>query len=290
MSTQREFYNKSSDEFCKEISQDDEKLRILYKTFYGRILLKTIFARRYFSYFAGAYYSSKISKNKLLKFFKENNLSEKYNIENYASFNAFFSRKEHRDIKAQNGALLCPADSLVMCFDISENLHLNIKNSNYSLNELLQDKALAQKYIGGVCFVHRLTLKDYHRYIFPDSGEFIAYKHIKGSLHTVRPIGGIKDNYFKNTRCISVLKTKHFGNAVYAQVGAMLIGKITNHKKQGAFLQAEEKGKFEYGGSTIIMLFEKDRLIPLNIIKQMSNSGIETKINLGEHIAYAKKA
>ncbi len=289
MSNERYYYSKESGKLCREHSSDDKKLHILYKTLPGRVLLKAVFARRYFSFLAGLFYSSKFSKKKLDVFLSEHYPNKEYSAENYNSFNEFFTRKEQRHITVQKNALLSPADSLTMCFYIEDNLTLNIKNSTYNLCELFSNKALAQKYSGGICFVHRLTLKDYHRYIFPCNGEITAYKRIKGSLHTVRPISGIKGNYFKNTRCITLFKSDVFNSCAFVEIGAMLVGKITNRKESGKFLQGEEKGMFEYGGSTIVQLFEKGALKPCEIIEKMSALGIETKMSLGEIIAHAEK-
>ena len=42
------------------------------------------------------------------------------------------------------------------------------------------------------------------------------------------------------------------------EVGALLVGKISNHTQSGFVMRGEEKGYFEFGGSTIVLLLEKN--------------------------------
>ena len=62
----------------------------------------------------------------------------------------------------------------------------------------------------------------------------------------------------------------------------MLIGKIVNEQKL-IFKKGEEKGHFEFGGSTIVLLIEKDIDIN-NIILDNTNKEIETIVKLGNYI------
>ena len=54
------------------------------------------------------------------------------------------------------------------------------------------------------------------------------------------------------------MKTKHFGDALQMEVGALMVGKIANHDGAGSMRRVIEKGYFQFGGSTIILLLEKD--------------------------------
>ncbi len=281
------YYSRAQNKMCEESAPADKKLNFLYKTVRGRILLKTVFARRWFSFLVGRYYTSVHTGKKLKRFIGRHPELSAYNYKDFKSFNDFFTREEERHCAQQEGVAISPADGLVMCFDIDSGLTLSIKGAKYSLQELLQDAQLAQKYIGGRCFIYRLTLLDYHRYSYIDDGEICSTKYIKGALNTVRPMGTQKDSYFKNSRCVSVFATKNFGTVANVEVGAMLVGKIKNHKSSGAFVRMEERGYFEYGGSTVIQLFEKGKITPCSDINNMSAQGVETKISTGEIIGNA---
>ena len=60
--------------------------------------------------------------------------------------------------------------------------------------------------------------------------------------------------YKENAREYTLLKTKQFGTILMMEVGAMMVGKITNlHKNPATVKKGQEKGNFEFGGSTIIL-------------------------------------
>ena len=61
-----------------------------------------------------------------------------------------------------------------------------------------------------------------------------------------------------------------------------MVGKIVNENKQ-TFKKGEEKGHFEFGGSTVIMLINKDIKINDKIIDN-SEKDIETIVKLGQSI------
>ena len=70
----------------------------------------------------------------------------------------------------------------------------------------------------------------------------------------------------------------------YIEVGAMLVGRIVD-EGIGIFAKGQEKGHFEPGGSTVIILANNIK-IDEDIMEQ-SVSGIETKVRYGERIGTA---
>ena len=126
-------------------------------------------------------------------------------------------------------------------------------------------------------------MDDYHHYIFPDDGKILDTKYIDGRLHTVQPIAFKKYKVFhENSREITFLNCDNLGDICYIEVGALLIGKIVNINKT-EFKKGEEKGHFEPGGSTVIMLINKDIEINEKILEN-SKKGIETIVKMGQCI------
>ena len=74
----------------------------------------------------------------------------------------------------------------------------------------------------------------------------------------------------------------NLGKVVQIEVGALLIGCIRNNN-QKYFIKGEEKGYFEFGGSTIILLLKDNVKIDEDIIEQI-NQGREVKVSIGERI------
>ncbi|MBO5742942.1 MAG: phosphatidylserine decarboxylase [Clostridia bacterium] len=260
----------------------------LYTTFAGRMLLKILTAPAV-SKMAGSFMESFLSKFIIEPFIKKNKIDmSDYKIENWKCFNHFFTRNLRpgkRPIDMNPVSLISPCDGYLTVYNISDDSSFEIKNSVYTLDELLMDSNLASEYHGGLCLVFRLTPSDYHRYIYPDTGAKLKNTYIPGIFHTVRPVAFKKYPVFKtNSREYTVLGTNNFDDVVFMEVGAMMVGKIVNYHQEYNFTKGEEKGRFEFGGSTIIMLIKKDVALIDTEIKSASNRGEEYKVKLGESI------
>lgn len=157
-----------------------------------------------------------------------------------------------------------------------------IKHSIYTVEELIKEKK-EYKY----ALVFRLCVDDYHHYIYPDKGKVMSSKHINGILHTFQPIAFKKYKVFnENDREVTFLKCNNLGEVCMIEVGAMMVGKIVN-KSINSFSKGDEKGHFEFGGSTVIMLVNKDININKKIIEN-SKKDIETIVKMGEKIGTYK--
>ena len=80
------------------------------------------------------------------------------------------------------------------------------------------------------------------------------------------------------------MHTDNLGDVGQLEVGAMMVGKICNHHGEYSFMKGEEKGMFMFGGSTIVQLFEKDRIRPDSDILRNTRDGFETVVHYGEKI------
>lgn len=276
---------------CKD--NPNKGLSFLYNTYVGRIILKPLVKSKFISALTGKFMDSSISKFMIKPFIKSHNIKmEEYITKKYNSFNDFFIRnikKEARLINDNKNALIAPCDSKLTCYKITKDLKFNVKNSTYSVSSLINDENVANAFNEGYALVFRLSPEDYHHYLFCDDGIIINNYKIDGKYHSVNPI--VYDNYKvfrENTRECTLIKTNNFKNIMYVEVGALLVGKICNIKKQGKFKKGEEKGYFMYGGSTVILLIQKDALLIDDEIIKNSNKNIETCVKCGEKIGEKK--
>lgn len=274
-----------------ESSGQSEVLGILYKTLFGRILLKVL-VLPIVSEIIGKFMDSALSGFLVKPFIERNKIDmRQYREQKYRSFNDFFTRKiksSARPIADGADDLISPCDSKLTVYPISERSVFEIKGSMYSVSDLLKSPATARRYCGGTCMIFRLCVDDYHRYCFIDSGIKSESVYIKGELHTVNPVALEHYNIYKrNSREYTVLRTDNFGDVVHAEVGAMLVGKICNRNLH-RFRKGEEKGMFKYGGSTVVLLFEKDKVTIDSDILENSRNGIETVVKYGEKIGKSK--
>lgn len=282
-----EIYDRKLKKVVDEVDTNAKSVQFLYNNFFGRIILK-VATRPFISKLNGIRYSKKRSAKIIDKFVLKNEIDmSEYPVKEYSSFNDFFTReiiKEKRPISNKKDDLISPCDSLLTVYRISDDLTFKLKNSIYTVSELLRDEELAKKYNDGYLLLFRLTVRDYHHYCFIDDGAREEYKKIDGVLHTVNPIACKKVKvYSENSREYGVLHLNNFGDVIHMEVGALMVGKIKNRDVK-EFKRGDEKGYFEFGASTIIMLFEKDKIkIDEDILTQSMND-IETRVKYGETI------
>lgn len=285
-----DYYNRQKGTIEKEKEVGGKAIEWLYQTSFGRLLLKLLVGPSFSNWKAKQ--NSKPSSAKKIADFVENydiDLSEAEK-DSFHSFNDFFTRKlkpTARPIDSNPQSVVAVCDGKLQVFPLNHQTQFTIKNSQYSLLDIIQDEMLAETFKGGYCFVYRLSMDDYHRYIYPDGGRCLTEGRIKGKLHTVRPIAHEFVSVFsENTRHWQLLATQHFGQLLYMEVGAMLVGKIQNHG-HSRFERGQEKGYFEYGASTIIVCYQKDKLKVAGDILRQSRAGVEVKVKLGEKVGEA---
>lgn len=271
----------------------EKTLSFFYENAFGRVLTKLL-CRRFISNIVKAYMESPLSKGRIKKLVKLHNIDmNEYENREFLSFNDFFTRKiadGKREIDENPASVISPADSKLTVYDIDEESVYRIKGCDYSIVKLLGgDYELSREFLGGKCFIYRLTVDNYHRYCYPDGGREVSYRFIPGVLHTVNPIATARyDVYGKNCRELTVIDTDNFGKIAYIEVGAMLVGRINNYHPENSFNRGDEKGYFSFGGSTIILLYKKDTVSVDSDIAENSKTEIETTVKYGEKVASLK--
>ncbi len=266
--------------------KESTAIRFLYNTFVGRCILK-LFIQPKFSEKMYHYLSSPLSKWMIPYYINKYDIDmSQYHNKKYVSFNDFFTRRKMRQFdEADDSALIAPCDGYLSVYKIQPELKFMVKHVEYDIEALLDNKELAKSYNGGYCMIFRLAPYNYHRYIYIDDGQIEYKKRINGVLHCVRPeICGKLPVYIMNTREYTVTKSRNFGKIVQMEVGALLVGRISNSNSRPEVCRYLEKGYFEFGGSTIILLFEKSKVVPYFNILKNSASGIETPVEIGKTI------
>ena len=289
-------------------------LDFLYGNVFGRILLKYVAAAPWFSRWRGGRRDRPESKEDILPFLEENRIDLSdggfgpgWQADGFATFNEFFTRqrdygayyaalREHgllADPASERAELPAVADARLSVWPVGPDLAVPVKQSVYTLKELVGQRAHdidLTPFEGGHCLVFRLGVDDYHRYVFPDSGRLVRRYFIPGELHTVRPVSERYRVYARNARSVSILDTDHFGPLLTVEVGAMLVGHIVEHPLPTiAFDALQEKGYFEFGGSTVLLVTGPNVTIDTDLL-EASARGDEVKVRLGEPVGRKGKA
>jgi len=273
-------------------SFQDKFLKALYTNIVGRALVNLL-VNPVVSKIGGRLLSTSASKILIKPFVKSNNIDlSKYEKQEFDSYNDFFIRKIKKNERIVNmdcKVLISPCDSKLSVHKINKNRHFFIKNTLYSTKTLLKDAKLSKKYSGGYAMIFRLTVDDYHRYCYVDNGIKTNNIFIQGVLHTVNPIANdILPIYKENSREYSILQSDNFGEVLMMEVGALMVGKIVNYHQSRRVKKGQEKGRFEFGGSTVILLIEKDKVIIDQDVLDNTQNEYETIVKMGEQIGVKK--
>ena len=268
----------------------DRLLEWMYGRAVGRCFVRLMICP-WVSRAAGWLLDRRISALAVPGFIKKNRIRmDDFEQRTFTSFNDFFTRRvraERRPIDREPAHLIAPCDSKLTAFPIGEDSRFRIKGVEYTLEGLLRDKALADRFLGGTLLLFRLTVGDYHRYSYVDSGFIGPETHIDGVFHTVNPAAASRyPIYRENTREFALLESEHFGSLLQMEVGAAMVGRIVNEPGNRAVRRGEEKGRFEFGGSTVIVLLQKDAAVIDEDILRNTREDVETVVHLGEKIGH----
>ena len=278
----------------KEIRGNDGQDRVLnrlYGSKLGRVLVKGL-AQPWVSRLGGAVLNSRLSALFVPKFARKHGIcGDDYPTMEYPSYNAFFCRKilpEKRPIAREANILISPCDGKLRYVPLGEGTTFTVKHTQYTLESLTKNPAIAEAFMGGTLLIFRLTVDDYHRYCYIADGTKTENTHIQGIFHSVNPAAEAAFPLYKeNTREYCLLHTQEFGQVLMMEVGAMLVGKIQNLHGAGSVTRGQEKGHFEFGGSTVILCLQKDKIRMDGDIVRNSSEGIETLVRMGEAIGTA---
>ena len=200
--------------------------------------------------------------------------AERENYRDYTTFNDFFTRTLKPGAREFTGLISSPADGVVSaCGAIQERSLIQAKGKQYTLEKLLADASLAEKFSKGSFATIYLSPKDYHRVHIPTDGLLAAGNYIPGRLFSVNKATteSVDDLFAINERYVMQFDTPQGAMAVI-MVGAMIVAgirpawqddvfpprKFDKHKFEPPkpFNQGDELGSFLMG-STAIVLLEK---------------------------------
>lgn len=214
-------------------------------------------------------------------------------IENFKTFNEFFYRKlkpgsRPCDSPENEQVAVSPADCRMMAFPtIDDATNIWIKGTEFSIPKLLDDADEAKAFEGGALAIFRLAPQDYHRYHSPVDGTITKIHQVEGQYYTVNPmaIRTTLDVYGDNKRDVVYMDTKAFGKVAIVCIGAMMVGSIKLTANVGDYLaRTDELGYFAFGGSTLVVLFEKNTMIFDDDLVENANTSLETLVRVGSHI------
>ena len=287
------YIERASGEIKTENVPGEGMLKWLYASATGKAALHLLVKRKIVSAVGGRYMDSKHSTKRISSFINEHHINlnecEFNNIQHYKTFNEFFYRKLKKDARPIGAGVVSPADGKILAFQSMNDISsFFIKGSEFNLQTFLNDEVLAKKYETGAMAIVRLAPADYHRYHFPASGKASESIKIKGHYFSVSPLAlrGSLRIFCENKREYCTLSTDDYGDILIVDIGATMVGSIIQTYKAGAKVnKGDEKGYFAFGGSTLVLLFEKGKITFDADLVENTKKGMETAIKVGEKIA-----
>jgi phosphatidylserine decarboxylase len=242
--------------------------------------------------------------NQIIKIYGVNmSESKEQDINNFSSFNHFFTRelkKDARPVNSEVGSIACPADGAVSQAGLIEQGNVfQAKGKSFTALELLGgDEKLAATFENGSFTTIYLSPKDYHRMHMPIKGTLTDMIHIPGRLFSVNTAttNSVPGLFARNERVACIFDTE-VGPMALILVGAIFVSSIETtwhgvvtppniksirswqYQDENAVVieKDEEMGRFNMG-STIIVLFGEDK------IKWDAEFKAGKTVNLGEMI------
>lgn len=278
----------------------EQAIRFLYgnsllsKTL-GKIALHGLAKWPFVSAIYGRIQSSPSSKKNVAPFIKRFGMDTSEFLapaDSYTSFNDFFIRKLKPEARPMASGPVIPADGRYRFYpQISLSDAFEIKSKSFCLATVLQNEELAKRFDGGSAVIARLCPTDCHRFYFPFDCTPSAATLINGKLFSVNPIA-IQDNpwiWGVNRRMLTICHTKEFGDVAYLEVGATNVGSIVQTYTPGTLQhKGSEKGYFEFGGSALLIIFEKGRIKFDADLLAATERGMEIRCLIGQSLGQAQ--
>jgi phosphatidylserine decarboxylase len=160
----------------------------------------------------------------------------------FANIHELFTRKlkENARVIEDNAEVVCPVDGILKAFGMlsGENLeYMQAKGKYYSLESLLRNRELAQKFAGGAWATIYLAPRNYHRIHSPVSGNVLAAYYCPGMLWPVNAgsVEKIEGLFSINERLITQISAYGGGEILLVKIGATNVGRIAVDYKKDWF-------------------------------------------------------
>ncbi len=289
---QIKFIDRKTGEIKIETPPAERTLKFTYNNPFGRKTLLHIIKRRFISQIYGKRMNKSSSTKIIPNFIKQFNINTnefQKSVSEFTSFNDFFYRKLKPNARKIEKGLISPSDGRLLAFEnISDIRNFFVKGREFTLPEFLADYDLAEKYKNSSLLILRLAPNDYHRFHFPYDGIPSKTTRIRGKYFSVSPYA-LASNFTKvfceNKREFCILSTKEKGDILIAPIGATMVGSIfKTYNPNEPVTKGDEMGYFAFGGSTIVMLIDKDKITIDTDILENTRNKMETFVKMGESI------
>jgi len=245
----------------------------------------------YFVKEQGKFMDSRQSTGSIQQWLADSSLhNEEYVIpaNGFTSFNQFFTRNLKPGMRTvarpnDNSVIVSPVDGIIdqMHVDLKPDSALPVKGRmRLNLNQLLDNSKFASRFIDGTALSVILLPRSYHHYHSPVAGKLVESKEDAGNILFGSQLmdffmtGSGDFSVFEHYKHgYFIIQTQQYGYVAVIPVGLETIGSVVFENrvknisagKEVMITKGEKLGHFAYGGSLVILLFEKGRFNSLSV-------------------------
>jgi len=300
--------------WIKMAPNQDKLLHFLYHDPFGKVL-RYMMTKPWLSKLVGIFCNLRISTVLIpsqIKNFKRHYAIDMNDFKQkifYDSYNDFFTRKL-ADISKRpfataidslygfDRAICSPADSYVTAVQLKdESTTFKVKGAEFTLEKFVASEPLAKLYKGGTVVVFRLAPHHYHRYHFPFECFAAKPQKIRGIYESVNPVtygthAKTQVLHVNERRLVHLYSKKNEQHVLMIPVAALFVGAMhftfhTDNPLYNPFLECSkgaEVGYFEFGGSTVVLVFKPKSMQINQEILAHSCDGKEIEVKAGQQI------
>ena len=144
-----------------------------------------------------------------------------------------------------------------------------VKGFTHNISDLLKDSEYGHLFADGLFTHSYLSITDYHRFHAPFAGTVVEKKFVPGFAYIgvfKKPDGSTyltdgQSYQFKQQRGVIVMQSEEMGYVAILPIGMGPVSSVELTPDVGATRhKGEELGFFQFGGSDVIVLFQKDAI------------------------------
>jgi phosphatidylserine decarboxylase len=192
----------------------------------------------------------------------------------WLTFNQFFARNVKPGKRPITGLtdskiVVAPADGILKeVLSVTGDSQVVAKGISYSIKDLLAGSRYSDAFAGGT-FVHSFQeVTDYHHYHVPYGGKILEKRNLSGPIWldvakhdaTLQVVAGTGFQW-RQERGMIVIDGAEMGLIAVLPIGMGHVGSVVLTPDIGAELhKGEQFGFFQFGGSDVVTVFQKDKV------------------------------
>jgi phosphatidylserine decarboxylase len=217
----------------------------------------------------------------------------------YNTVNEWFKRRirtELRPVEPNVDVVVSPADARLTAYANFDDAKVWVKGDEFDIPTMLGKNSNVRdsgSFNSGTIIIARLAPQDYHNFHAPVSGTITEIQSIDNTYWSVSADGARSENdAFYNTRKVVIIDAGvRLGKVAVVAIGATCVGSVKLHYNTDVALKVgdkltkgEEMGSMEFGGSTVVVVYQANKIRVDPDLARNSRFEVETRVLTNERV------